>query len=340
MRDTGARLTIQGIDVEGTCEATAEEAVSELRSVLEPFAKIDLELVHPVDLRVLLSDRMGAAVDCVTAAYGRAVVAPYQQERHAVRAAGIVLTAPTRPPIDATIVLDVDPWTRQTPEDRVMRVYLLGHEFGHVLQQGMGTGLSWERVPGEVRTHASEVRRAAQVMRDEFGADITADTVCKLFLRDDRGLEVHPAHFFGSRFIEAAQELLAALCRFASTDVQGYRVSHVGLDGLYTKAGPLVGELLLVLTHSAALYAAAGDIKPLRDVLDACPGFAEYVADDWQAFVGALASENSAGGESELVRIAEAVLERLGLVIEDTQDGGLYVHVHEPVFCEGLSNNP
>lgn len=334
MAESLHRIRLTSIDVEGADRELAERAQAEVRTVLGPILAVDLDLIQDVELSIVLAERMGDTVDRVMATYGKAAAAPYQQDRAAVRAAGIVITGPRRPPVIATIVYDIDPWTRDTPEDTAIRVYMLGHELGHVLQQGRGTGLTWERTPDEVRTHALEVRRAAQVMRDEFDADITADSVCKLCLRGDDGQPVPPAALFGHRYIEAAQELLAACCKFASGELQKYRVFAVGLEDLYPKAGPLVGELMLVLTHAAALYAGAGDVGPLREALDDCPGFAEYFADDWKAFLRAIAQEDPEEGEAELVRIAEAVLERLGLVVEDTEGGGLYVHVQEPVLCE------
>lgn len=327
-------INLASIDIEGEDRAFAESVELEIRTVLEPILSVDLGLVQDVKLSVVLSNNMGEAVDRVTAAYGKAVVAPYQPVRRSVQAAGIVITGPNGPPVDATAVFDIDPWTRQTPEDIAIRVYLLGHEYGHVLQKGRGTGLKWERSPDEVRTHTSEIRRAAQVMRDEFDADLTADSVCKCCLHNNDGQPVPPALFFGHRFAESANELLGALCAFVSVDVQMYRVSAIGLADLYPKAGTLVGELMLVLTHAAALYAGAGDTKPLSESLAVCPGFAEYFADDWHAFLQALTAEDATEGEAELMRITETVLDRVGLVVEDTEDGGLYVHVHEPVMCE------
>lgn len=326
-------ITLKSIVVSGTDEPHQQAIEAEIRTILEALIKNDLDLCDDVQLSIIVTDQMEAAVDRTTAEYGRVVSAPYQQNRNSVRVAGIVVSSPQRPPVLATIILDIDPWMSSSGEEVAIRTYLVGHEFGHVLQHGRRIGLDWSQPPIKHRTYSSELARAATIIRDEFDADITASSVCKLFLQDEHGNEVLPASFFGYRFAGSAQDLLNQLCQFATVDVQGYRESSNGLNDLYLKIIPLLGELLVVLAHGAALYATANEVESFVSILEECPGFSEYIEPDWKSFIGALCEEGDEACEKEIVRIAEAVLNRLGLIVEDMADGNMYIHVHEPVFC-------
>jgi len=312
-----------------------ELAESEIRGMVAPFVHLadKLDLVQDVELDVILTDDMGPHVDRIKACYGNTSSSPYNPVRNTVAARGITLTDARRPPLRASIVLDHYAWTKDAGYEVVLRAYLFLHECGHVLQQARGTGADWQCCASPARTHKETVRRAAWIIWDEFDADLTADSMCRgFFLKDDHRNPVGPGEHLADSFTGSAADLLKRLCIFVIDEIQAYRCHRRSLDGLYDEAASMIGELLLVLAHLAALCVGMKKVEELKGVLPTLRGFREYIGDDFQAFLETLAQDSSHAAEPELVRICNAVLERVGLEIED-QPQGLYVHVFEPVFC-------
>jgi hypothetical protein len=274
---------------------------------------------------------MGPYVDRIQASYGKPSSLPYNPMRNTVAARGITLTDTKHAPIRASIVLDQDPWTKDSGFDVVLRAYLLLHECAHALQQALGTAANWE--PDPARTYKETVRYAAGIIWDEFHADLVADRMCRgLVLKDNEGHPVGPGEHLADLFKGSAADLLARLCTFVVEEVQAYRCYRRSLDGLYEQAASLIGELLLALAHLVALCVGMKKVEELRTAVADLRGFREYIGDDFQAFLKTLIEDPFPTAEPELVRICNAVFERVGLEIEDQQQG-IWVHVFEPVFC-------
>jgi hypothetical protein len=311
-------------------------AEREIRGMVAPFVRLSdkLDLVQDVELDVILTDDMGPHVNRIKAGYGNTSSSPYNPVRNTVAARGITLTDPRRPPLRASIVLDQDAWTKDGGYEVVLRAYLFLHECGHVLQQARGTGAAdWQHWASPARTHEETVRRAAWIIWDEFDADLTADSMCRSFvLKDHQGNPVGPGEHLADSFARSARDLLKRLCTFVINEVQAYRCHRRSLKGLYENAASMIGELLLVLAHLSALCIGMKKVEELKNELATLRGFCEYIADDFQSFLEALAENSSHAAEPELVRICNAVFDRVGLEIED-QPQGLYIHVFEPVFC-------
>ena len=310
-------------------------AEREVRGMVAPFVRLadKLDLVQDVELEVVLTDDMGLHVDRIQASYGKASSSPYNPVRNTVAAQGITLTDPKHPPLRVSIVLNQDGWTKDDGYEVILRAYLFLHECGHVLQQARGTGADWKRWDRPVQTHEETVRRAAWILWDEFDADLTADNMCRGFvLKDDQGNPVGPGEHLSDSFAGSVADLLDRLCNFVVDEVQAYRCNRRSLEGLYDDAASLIGELLLVLAHLAALCVGMKKVKELKAVLATLRGFDEYIGDDFQTFLEALAEDSGRTAEPELARICNTVFERVGLEIED-QPQGLYVRVFEPVFC-------
>lgn len=325
-------ITLESIAVEGTDEDRRREIETEIRTQIKGLIKTDLELYDDIQLSIIITDQMAAAVNRATTELGREVSAPYQRERNSTRSVGIVVCSPKRQPVVARIIMDIAPWLGQSSDDIVQRAYLLGHEFGHVLQKGRNAESSWTTLLNPNRSYSDELTRLASLIRDEFDADITACSFCDMCLRDDDGKKVSISPFIGSWHIQIAQDLLRQLCDFASTDVLNYRVSYTGLNDLHPKAGSLISELLTTLAHGVALYAIDEDIESFLSALKKCPGFNEYIEPDWKSFLGSLCGDENNSCEQELVRITSSVFHRVGLIVEDMPEGGIFVHVHEPVI--------
>lgn len=311
-------------------------AEREIRGVLEHFERLadKLELEQDVQLDVILTGDMGPHVDRIERSYGKAPVGLYQPIRNTVVAQGITLTDPAEPPLRASVILNQESWTKDDGESVAIRAYLLLHEIGHVLQQARGTGADWKRAGETAATYEEQVRREARILWDEFDADIVADQICRDFLlRNDEGKPIGAGEFFVNRFAGSAADLLERLCAFVHEDVEAHRLDLGPLDPLYPTAFGLLRELLRVLAHTVALCVGMQSAKDLTTSLEALRGFNEYIAEDWQAFLDALAENSGQKAEPELARIWNAIMDRLGLEIEDLPDGRQYVHVFEPVFC-------
>ncbi|MDO9530176.1 MAG: hypothetical protein Q7J27_13605 [Syntrophales bacterium] len=277
---------------------------------------------------------MGTCVDHVCESYGKEITAPYKSMRNTVTVQGVVLYHPKCPPLRASIVLDQNSWTRDDGESVLIRTYLITHEIEHVLQNARETDpiqrYNWD--PSNV-THAERVQRLAAALRDEFIVDINALSQCKKILRSGKDKTILPSQIMGPRFVGSAHQLLKKLCDFAKRDLQTYRETSVGLDELYPRVAPLIGELFSVLTHSAAIYTHDNRMNIFRSGMEEAPEFTGYLAEDLEDFLLALVNNDSVTAELEIVRILEVVLGYTGLRIEDLPDGNLYIHVHAPVIC-------
>jgi len=285
-----------------------ELAEREIRGMVAPFVRLadNLDLVQDVELDVILTGDMGPHVDRIQASYGNISSSPYNPVRNSVAARGITLTDTRRPLLRASIVLDQDAWAIDAGYEVVLRAYLFLHECGHVLQQARGTGADWHRWASSARTHEETVRRVAWIIWDEFDADLTADSMCRGFvLKDDQGNPVGPGEYLANSFAGSVADLLKRLCTFVIDEVQAYRCHRRSLDGLYDKAASMIGELLLVLAHLAALCVGMKKVEELKSVLATLRGFREYIGDDFQAFLETLAENSSQAAEPELVRICK-----------------------------------
>lgn len=288
-----------------------------------------LELRNDVYLSIYLTDQMAECVDKVRKDYGMKNITPYDPMRNSVAAHGITLYHPKRPPLNVSIVFNQAPWMKDDGENIVTRTYLFYHEIEHVLQEARGSALhEWD---SQDMTYGETVKRLPAILRDEFVADIVAGDICNAILRNDKNQPVWPSEIMGPWFIDSAHQLIGELCDFARHNVQNYHITGIGLDRLLPKAVPLVVELLLVLTHAAALYAQAKQMDIFRGILENVHGFSGLVADDCDAFLDALAKEDNTSAEDEIVRIFEAVLSRVGLRIDNLAGGNLYIHVRAPV---------
>ena len=105
------------------------------------------------------------------------------------------------------------------------------------------------------------------------------------------------------------------------------------LDRLYRNAGPVLGDTVLLLTHTIALYLSARDPAPRSEQLAKSPGFKCYIEPDWNDFLEDLVSKDAGAAERRISKFLGNVLYRLGLRIEDRPGQAPYVHVHEPIFC-------
>ncbi len=317
--------------VEGLSEELAHFVEDEVRMIIEPRARFDFSLRGHLDLAVIVTDKMESHVDNIRQEMGK-ILPPYRRMKTAMMAAGMMLSPEMGPPYKATLVLDNELWLSQDAHCIAMRVYILAHEFGHAMQRASGTNTHWHEWPDRTPTHANMMRGLAAIAIDEFDADVKSATVCKDVLLDDKKVPVNCSEIFAVGFIDAAETLCACLEKLVS-DVRLYRVGAAGLESLYPRAFELLNELLIVLTHTVALFAADQRLPKMLEQLGVFPGFRSYIAGDFSLFCQGLVNTDRFQGEQEMIAAVEGMLDCLGLRIEDIEGGQRYVHVHEPAFC-------
>lgn len=326
-------VNLKSIVVQGVDAHRAEMIRHEVQSILTPWANIDLELPLRIDLKVVITDEMASAVNRYSAELNISSSKPYRQERLTVKAAGIALSQKLDKLIDAVIIIDIDPWMEDTGIRMVQRAYLLAHEFGHVLQVGLGTNVSYDfPKPGTSPTHLQAVERFALILRNEYDADIKAYTICQC-LRDENGDSIKLGTVLGVDYVQVVADLLDSVCRFVE-DVELYRCFDVfTVEELDHRAQSIISELLTVLTHLIVLYASQDDSELLFEMLLKIRGFTEYLEPSWKDFIGGITSDESEDGVRLLAGVLNSVFDRIGLEYEDMPDGSRYMHVHQPIHC-------
>lgn len=330
-------LKLKGISLKNLPADRVEVVEKEIRDIVSLFEKVsdNFSLQHEVQLKVYLTNKMGELVNEINKDFGRKIETPYNPIRNTVAAQGITITHPKFPPIKIAVVFDQNAWAKDDSENIATRVYLIAHEMGHVLQKAYKPDtISISREKGAAGlTHVEAVKNLSKGILDEFDADITAGSICNMILRDDKGQSVCIGEVLGPWFLASAHKIFEMLCNFTKHNLQSYRETGVGLDGLHPTAAPIIGELLLILTHLIALYKQAKKLDILKENLQILPAFGGFIERDWRAFIEALDGHDRSVSEAEIFRICESVLWNIGLRIEDFQDGEMYIHVHEPFFC-------
>lgn len=332
METDGRRISLLSFIVEGMDVDLAAKAEQEVRRLLAPFIGSPLELNNDTELAIVITDRMAEHVDRIEKEHGRQRATPYQREKAAVIASGIVLTAPGHSPSRKAIVFAHTLWTRPDGGALAERFYMVGYLLAHVLREARE-----ERPPSQppapaVRQYTESVRATAEVVTEAFDADWTAIELCRHWLTTTDESTLRLSEIFGERFVAAVHDLGEKLSVFAAIDVQLYRVTDVGLDELCPRVCPLLAEAMVVFAHALALFAADDRVASLKESLALSPGFKAYILPEEAAIRNAIAAEQQEDRIDGIVAAFDRILLRLGLRIEDLPDGDVYVHVVEPVM--------
>jgi hypothetical protein len=334
MNDMSHRFTLTGVSADDLPPERQEQALSEVRFISQVFEAVweQVEPLHDVELDVALVENLDERVDRVMTEHGRfETVGPYRSARNAVVAHAITLRDPRQAHVRATIVMNHVYWLLDGAEPSVWRTQMLAHELGHVRQQACGTSADWRRHHGPPASHDDNLRRAALVLWEEFGADVFSFPICKAMFRDENEKPIPCAPLFGMSFVETACTLLDRLCVF-TRDVVG--ADGVGARALYIKGASLLGESLLTLAHAAAAFHVDDRLAEMTATLNRHRGFRAYLADIWEPFLTQLRkTETAAAAEEPLIELMDRALRRLGLVIANPLQG-FRVALVPPVLCE------
>ncbi len=342
MKEYQGQLMLSEVRVEGLEPDRAKRARTEIGELFKLVQKVE-GARSPVEIQVhvVLTPTLDPWVQKLARRWGRTSGFDYAARKTTVEALGISLFEPSRPPLVAYVILNHTLWTNDQGVDLLTRVHFLFHELAHVIIEANRHPVAVGEVRGGEDTYSAAVAHTVRILREEVVADLVADDLCCAVLRTDNGARIAPGEVMGPWFVEAAEDLLARICVFVAEDVQAYRISDVGLEGLYPAAFQLLGELLLVLAHAIALARSAESQESLLAALENCHGFSEIIEPDWKTFEAALlAEDHHEDAESQLEDVFGRVLSRMGISIEDRRGGDLYVHVHEPVECENRAEDP
>jgi hypothetical protein len=330
----GGRIVVTGVCIDGldqTCVEQFERFTSFMVDLTAESVQ-ELGLSSDAHLRVVAAADFNAAVDSISREFGIVASTPYEAVKHTVQAGGITLwSRDARVPMEFAIVLNPDTCGGHNGIDLVTRCYILSHEFGHVLIEA-------SRLQDEQRvlsqTIEDQLEDFARRIIDEVRADRIADSGCRCILRTDEGEPPSLCELLGVPLLGTTATLLERLCLFASEHVQIYRVFHTGFENLWPLGSSLVGELATVLAHLVTHYEREERLPELTEKAKTLGGFDAYLAGDWQELLTCLTAAERNVGMERLPKILLNIFHRVGLEPEDQPDGTLFVHVHEPNFCE------
>jgi len=327
-----SRLVLRGVVSEGLPAAAANAAEREIRTVFAIAEHCAAVMERRAEVSVRITADLEAAVDRFNHEHGL-FGSPYSRKRPCSEASGIVLTVPS----DANdarhvIVVDASLWPNRSSEHVVLRTMSLACLIGRLINLH-DPGL---QEPGEAVSsgeHARDLRRRALALSSEHVASIAGASICGVCLRDLNGNPVRIADHAGPGLLQMASDLLGQLSVFATLDLPIYRVHSIGFEDLYPTAMDLTDSLLRCAVQLIALFHVENRTVDLRRELVGLNGYSAFLEPVWDHVVeGCTTPQRSVQVQSFSAALIE-LLSRLGLRAEDQEDGGVYLHVHEPTSC-------
>ena len=333
-----AEVRVSGLDREK--EELAKSAIqTSFRSLEILNEEIGLANVEDfqVNVRYWVANDFDEAVREVLAKYKDAESASrYKARREAVQAAAKCMFKRANDALEATIVLAGHIWDGgQQPQDVFWQYYAILHETCHVAIEIARDESEVENSPEE--TFEWELEAFSRVVLEEHRADFLSDTLCRALqiAKDQEGNVVGFPEALPWMFEGTALQLFKNLCGWVEDRLQGYREHRALLDEIYEEILARMNELFIVLAHMLGSKSRRDDgVESCREVLETSPGFRAYLEDDWDLFTGAFTKKDKSEAISDIKEVVLNALARVGITVEDRDDGSLYVHVNEPWFCE------
>lgn len=291
----------------------------------------------PATVGFWLTSDFNAAVRAIVAEHGGKTDSSYEAQRITHRAMGKLLVDPNADQLTACIVLDAALWQTNEPHARYQRSAIALHELCHLLRRAedIRDGVSSPPEPDPDPFRTMFVRLGRYVW-EEF----EVDTICESLLRavkfatDKDWNAVHGLDTYAAGYEDGPTTLLTWFCDWVNWRVWAYRESGDDrmLGDIWEEAAPRIEEMFTALAHALAAHVSAGRLEELGAKLAESPGFAAFLADDWERFTGAfeLVKEEAA---QELRDVAFGLMDRLGFRPEGMPGGGFYLHVREPGSC-------
>ncbi len=308
----------------------AESEVTSITGVLERIAS-ELGLERNVELDIVLASDIAPHVNAARQRFGKLDALPYNPKGVSGQAEGIAVFGGGPGPVRGSIILQHDRWLTDDQQAVTLRWFFLFHELMHVIQRAQGDGANHEEFDETTCTYSENVTYQAHVAYDEYDADRRADKLCRQFL-PAAGINIGASEFLLDGYTGSVTTLLETMGEFVRSEVLPYRANGGNFESLAFRAHRLLRELFRVLAHATALADAVDSIEGLTNAMAPLEGFSTYLEPDWTTFVGAMHSASGADAETDLSTVWSDVMERLGFIIENTEDGQLYIHVVEPLI--------
>lgn len=304
-------------------------------AVVNAIAALEPPPERGLRLEVILASDIEPHVDAMNVRFGKPDGQPYKAKGEAGQAEGIAVFGGAAPdPVQVVLIINHEKWLADDARSLTLRWFLTFHELMHVVQRVHGDGANHEEFDVETSTYEENVQYQARVAYDEYEADLKADGLCRQFLSAD-GVGVGGSEYLLNEYAGAVATILERVGQFVSAEVVPYRYMSIGsFEQLGSKAHLLLRELFRLLAHSVGLAQAVDSFDGLTKALEPLVGFAEYIGEDWSAFVDALQSGSGDAAEPELSRVWNAILKRMGFIFDNTDEGQLHIHVVDPVLCE------
>lgn len=320
------QIVIDGLD--GDARATAER---EVRNLFQ-LAGLSGVPCQRVGISVHLADDLEGTIDRFNAQHG-IEAEPYDRTRPQGISCGKALAAPgDSDTFSYMIFLDAALWSEHTPEHVVYRAYGLARLLGHIVIEHRA-GRAMPIPPTPPGKYMTDLWHRASSLCHVWDLNMTAFNMCNACLKDQDGNPVSLTHYFGNQSILMVSEFLDQLCIFASFDVQFYRATAIGLDDLPPTALFLSEGLLASVVEAASLFASCEQFELFRDAVSRMNGFREFLEPIWTDIMDGCIAEEGDARQRAFTSAVVSLFDRLGLVIEDMENDGLYVHVHDPVMC-------
>lgn len=325
-------LQLREVSVEGLDAEAAANAEREVRSQFELIRRYDITLRESAEVMVQVTGNVAAAVNRFNEEQGISAP-PYGRSRVEGESAGIVLTAPgNAKPNRHVIVIDATLWSVQSNWHAVHRTHGLAYLLGFLLNHYDSNG-SVPDPPAFDGAHARGLWHNSLALCAAWDDAVTAFDLCNVILTDSSGKPVQLSDHLGGDCLQGVSELLDQLCVFSTFDVAFYRVFAIDLEDLYPTAMTLGCVLTRTTIGLISLFGMDGQLEQVKKVLSAMNGFSEFLEPIWDRIVdGCVLERQEQRIEAFSIALTD-LLHRLGLRIEDLENGQMYLHVHDPVRC-------
>lgn len=331
--DPNTRFSLSQIVIDGLGPDTRAAAEQEIRNQCELIQHVAPSLQQNVVLSVHLADDLAASVDRFRASQSEHGD-PYDRSRIHGTSFGIVLPSTSESSAAAyTIIADASMWSEQSSVHVVHRTYGLARLLATIVRDHDASRPHAEP-PSISGRHAQAVWHAACALRSTWEDFCFSLDICASSLRDQNGGRVNVVDYLGDSLIAGVSEMLDMLCVFDTFDIELYRALSIGsVDDLYETGPRLAATLLQLLVETIAVFGAASRFRECCERVSRLHGFVEFVDPVWDDIIDACTAEQAEDMLARFDTILTDVLSRMGLRIEDREDGSVYVHVHDPVVC-------
>lgn len=293
--------------------------------------------VPPIDLTVVLSGDLAASV-----------IKRGETDFQPERLLGAVVRGKTLPRdwehTAVDLVLDASLIHDRSAYELFSFIFVLVHEYAHAL---IGRLRAADRPRPEPLTRAQSPAEAgaalAIVAADEYRADLFANDILRSVTYSVDGGEQQPVtldtvhgDIYRTHFGKALDEIVYP----GWPDVvEAYRHYEITLEELQATLFRQSEEVVTLLAHAEACEQASGRLPVLTN-LSAHPGVRLYLADAWtpirRLLDGAVipAADAFAAADRAIRAAGDGFVDmwaKLGVTGEITPDGGLYLHVTDPV---------